>query len=218
MASDLSRLALLASVAGRDFLAQVHRAFAAHWPHGVVDGSPAAVGDELRSISEWERITWPMTGGVPMSDQAFREVLKTPFTYHRSFGTQIGLLAAVAALGYQGVRYMDFTELRSAPTWVPPGGSGPVVNQNAFGLICPTFPVNWIATDGTPTLGTPLDSLVKTIKRFKRASAKLWEIRIGENIVVKQSWWDGGQNPLTLNEVRTQSSTDADPDLVTTTL
>ena len=218
MASDLFRIALLASAAGRDFLAQTHRALAARWPHGQVQGAPAAVGQELATISKWMRITWPMTGGVPMSDQSFREVLKTPFTYHRSYGTQAGLLAAVAALGYQGARYMDYTELRSPPTWTPPGGGGPVVNQNAFGLICSTFPTNWIQTDGTPTLGTPLDSLVKTVMKFKRASARFWEIRSGENIVVTQSWWDAGQNPSTLNEVRTQSSSDADPDLVTTTL
>lgn len=217
MASDLSRI-LGAVVAGaRDFVAESHRSMVAWWPHGVVGTSPAAVGDELRAISIMFDIPWPMVGSAPMSDQNFREMLKTPFSYHRHFGTQEGLIAAVQALGYQGVQYIDWTDLTNCPTI---SNGGPLLeNQNAFGLICPNFPSDWYAATGAtptpgavigdPTPGTPLHLLWSTVMRYKRASAKFWEMKIVENFVVTQT---------TADPVRTQSSSDPTPNLVTTIL
>ena len=217
MASDLSRI-LGAVVAGvRDFVAESHRSMAAWWPHGVVGTSPAAVGDELRAISIMFDIPWPMVGSAPMSDQNFREMLKMPFSYHRHFGTQEGLIAAVQALGYQGVQYIDWTDLTNCPT-ISNGGP-PFENQNAFGLICSNFPSDWYAATGAiptpgavigePTPGTALHLRWATVMRYKRASATFWEMKIVENFVVTQT---------TADPVRTQSSSDPTPNLVTTTL
>ena len=61
----------------------------------VVDGTWACA-PELASELPGEPRFLPdvMTGGAPMSDQTFRELLKKPFTYHSHFGTRAGLLAA----------------------------------------------------------------------------------------------------------------------------
>jgi len=217
MVSDVARIIATAAAGARDFVAETHRSMAAWWPHGAVGSSPAPVGDELKAISLMLDIPWPMTGGAPMSDQTFRELLKKPFTYHSHFGTRAGLLAAVEALGYQGVIYVDWTDLVNCPTTLV--GGLPVANQNAFGLICPSFPTDWYlatgaiptpgAAIGIPTAGTPLRLLWDTVMRYKRASATFWEMRKMDNIVVTQTSHD---------PVRTQSSSDPTPNLVTTVL
>lgn len=204
---------------------EVHRRNAARWPHGMVGSSPAPVGDDLDDIALWMKIPRFSTGvavlgpgrfspGVPMPDHLFREILKKPFTYHGSAGRIDGLLFAVQLLGYTGASYLDFDEVKDCPTWVPPGASGPVPNQNAFGLLCPLFPCDWLPADGVPYPGTPLDTLIRTINTFKRASARLVEIRVHQTVVTTQTWWDGPrQDPVQV--VRTESSTDTNPSKVT---
>lgn len=226
MASDLNRFVKVAASLSRRFIQEAHRRIAATWPHGVVGTSPAPVGEDLKRIATWTRIPWfgtgivststgNLTAGVPLPDQTFREVLKKPFTYHRSQGRVDGLLLAVSVLGYAGASYLDWQEVFDCPTWVPPGGGGPVPNQNAFGLLCPLFPQDWQLSMGAPALGTPLDTLIRVINETKRASARLVEIRRTQNVVVTQSWWDGPRDPSNVVIVRTQSSTDVAPVKVT---
>lgn len=185
MASEFRNLLLALAGSARDFVREGHRSFAARWPHGQVDGSPAAVGEELDLMGEWMKIRRPMLAAAPMSDPLYRELLKDPFSYHRAEGTQRGLIRAVEALGYTQVEYLDWFEL-----------SGAVTNQNAFGLKAADFPMgiwNWGEPYPPGLAGRRLRVLVETILSFKRASARLWELRTVESFVVTQSWWDGGQ-------------------------
>lgn len=200
MASEFRKLIQVASSLARDLVLASHRSFAAWWPHGMVASSPAPVGDDLRVISEWMRIPWPMTGSTPMPDAMFREVLKAPFTYHRSAGTVDGLISAVQALGYADVSYMSWEQLKDCPTYVPIGGGTPLFNQNAFGLKCPSFPDSWFS-GGSVSSGSPLDTLIRTVMRSKRASSKLWELRITESRVVSQAWWNGPRDPSSIEYV-----------------
>ena len=216
MASDYAKLLKVAVAGAKALVVDTHRGFAARWPHGAVDGDPAPVGADLRSIASWMRIPWFMDGPVPMSDHAFRKVLQSPFSYHRSAGRVDGLVSAVGLLGYSGVRYMDWTQLKTPPMVTPIGGGALVPNQNAFGLYCSKFPVDGLQSDGAPTPGTALDILVRTIMKYKRASATFWELRISQAFVMDQGWWDAGQDPLNRIYLTAPDSTIDDRKIVIT--
>lgn len=222
MIGDLQIIVRAAASLCRTVLMFVHQRSAARWPHGTVAGAPAANGDDLVRIALWERIPWPSGGtngadapGAPLPDHTFRQALKDPFGYHRSAGRADGLTNAMATLGYLDATHMDYTQLTNGPTWVPPGASGPELNQNAFGVQSPSFPSEWTLADGEPAFGTPMYAIVSMIRKHKRASARLCEVRRAPKKVVTQSWWEAGQNPATINYVRTESSTPQTPNIVT---
>lgn len=229
MIGDLQAIVRAAASLSRLALIHIHQRSAGRWPHGLVAGVPAANGEDLRRISLWTRIPWPSAGaalyggsggilspGVPLPDHLFREALKDPFGYHRSAGREDGIANAMAVLGYSGATHMDYLQLTDCPRWMPPGATVAVPNQNAFGVQCPTFPGEWTLADGEPPHGTPMQAIVAAIRRHKRASAKLCEVRRTPNQVVTQTWWDAGQDPSTRNVVRTQTSTSLAPNIVTT--
>lgn len=229
MIGDLQAIVRSAASLCRLALMHIHQRSAGRWPHGLVAGVPAANGEDLRRISLWTRIPWPSAGvalyggsggilspGAPLPDHLFREALKDPFGYHRSAGREDGIANAMAVLGYPGATQLDYTKLTGGPTWTPPGATMPVPNHNAFGVQCPTFPGEWTLADGEPTYGTAMYAIVTAIRRHKRASAKLCEVRKAPKEVVTQSWWDAGQVPATRNVVRTETSTALDPNIVTT--
>lgn len=222
---ELRTLIVVASSLSRRFIRELHFRFAGWWPHGEVDRSPAATGEAMAKIARWMKIPWFATGvviqgttrvnpGVPMSDKNFREYLKDPFNYHQSAGRQDGLLTAIQILGYHEARYMEWYELEECPTWTPPGASVPVQNQNAFGILCPNFPGDWKPSQGLPAAGTPIDTLMAVINQYKRASARLCELRVSYLQVVTQTWWDGPRDPNNVQLVRSQSSTNVDPIVV----
>lgn len=198
--SNLWRLLAVAASIVRNFVLEARRVLAANWPGGQVDGSPAPRGDELDRIGTWMRIRRPMFGSAPLPDVRYRQILDDPFLYHSAEGTEAGLIRAVEALGYVNVRYMAWDELQVIPTWIPPLPHLQVAipNHNAFGLQSDNFPTSWELADGFPPpdglVNQRLRSLIQAIYRSKRASAKLCEIRVGEQKVVTQGWWDAGQD------------------------
>lgn len=196
--SNVWRLLVTGASITSDLVQEGHRKIASLWPHGVVNGSPAPQGQELDSIGKWMKLPRPARGFDLVSDDVYRSSLQRPFSWHRKIGTIDGLIRAVESLGYTGVEYMYWFELRDCPTWTPPGASAPVLNQNAFGLKCNGFPLNWIGSDGNPAVTNEsqarLRSLIQTVLRTKRASAKFWELRSTYAKVVTESWWGGDQS------------------------
>lgn len=195
--SNVWRLMVVAAAIIRQLVMFGHRRIAAMWPHGLVDGSPAPQGAELDHIGIWTAIPRPSAGMGPAIDYIYREILKRPFSWHREEGTVAGIIRAVESLGYTNVSYIPWNGLTDCPTWIPPEESSPVFNQNAFGVYCDGFPANWLASSGVPSGSTMNDarmrSLIQAVLGAKRASAKFWEIRIGESYVVTQPWWEAGQ-------------------------
>ena len=208
MASEFRNLIVALASSGVDFLREGHRNLAARWPHGSVNGSLAASGSECDDIGKWMDIPRPMNGVAPMNDATYlKTLLQDPFTYHRAKGTQRGLIQAVQALGYTDVEYLDWFELLDAPTWIPPGATTPVVNQNAFGLKAKNFPVvRWTRGDAIPagSVGDQLRRLIEVVHDSKRASSRFWQLRTIDSKVVTQSWWEGGQDLASVDYVRPQ--------------
>lgn len=196
--SNVWRLLVTGAAISADLVQHGHRKIAALWPNGTVSGSPAAQGSELDNIGKWMKIPRPASGTSLVSDGVYRATLQRPFSWHRKTGTIEGLIRAVEALGYSGVTYMSWDELQDVPMWTPHGESVPVENENAFGLRCNGFPANWLSSDGVPSgsdeMSRRIRSLISTVLRAKRASAKFWEIRTSDSKVVTQSWWEGGQS------------------------
>lgn len=204
MPSEFSNLLHVAAAFASDYVRVAFYGLAARWPHCKVGNTPAARSADLDLMSKWMRIPRPMSNGVPAPDPVFLEILKKPFSYHRTAGTEDGLLVAVRALGYSDVRYLDFNELLDPPMGsVVPGGPI-VVNQNAFGMTSSTFPSLWSGLSSPPALGSDMDILLRTIKMNKRASARIWELRIVDTLVVSQDWWEGPQNPANVEIVVSQ--------------
>lgn len=195
--SNVWRLMVVAGAIVRQFVMRGHRRIAAMWPHGLVDGSPAPQGIELDHIGIWEALPRPSAGMATAGDLTYREILKKPFSWHRQEGTEAGIIRAVEALGYTNVSYISWQGLTDCPTWTPPLAGSPVFNQNAFGVYCDGFPANWLASSAVPSGLTVADarmrSLIQAVLGAKRASAKFWEIRIGETFVVTQAWREGDQ-------------------------
>lgn len=205
--SNLWRLLVAGASMARDFLMEGHRMIAALWPHGAVDGTPAAQGEELDSIGKWMKMPRMGFGSTPVPDATYRQALQRPFSWHQLAGTELGLLRAVEALGYSNVRYLAWDELTDCPTWVPPLGSVPVPNHNSFGLACDAFPANWLGSDGVPS-DPAARVLLSVVMRSKRASATFWEIRTSESRVVTQAWWEGPQDLTAIEYVGDQVGAD----------
>ena len=195
--SNVWRLLVTGASIASDLVQHGHRKIASLWPHGVVNGSPAPQGQELDAIGKWMKLPRAARGTTLVGDDVYRATLQRPFSWHRKIGTIEGLIRAVESLGYTGVTYLFWYELRDCPTWIPPGESVPVLNQNAFGLMCNGFPTNWIGSDGIPVasgeVNARLRSVIQTVLRTKRASAKFWEVRSTYAKVVTQAWFEGDQ-------------------------
>ena len=195
--SNVWRLLVTGASIASDLVQHGHRKIASLWPHGVVNGSPAPQGQELDAIGKWMKLPRSARGTTLVGDDVYRATLQQPFSWHGKIGTIEGLIRAVESLGYTGVTYLFWYELRDCPTWTPPGETTPVLNQNAFGLMCNGFPTNWIGSDGIPVasgeVSARLRSVIQTVLRTKRASAKFWEVRSTYAKVVTQAWWEGGQ-------------------------
>ena len=213
MASEFSNPIRAAAAFTVDLIRSAHYAFASRWPHGMVGDTPASRHDDLVNIGKWMKIPWPMRDGVLAPDFHYREIVKRPFSYHRSAGTVQGIIAAVQALGYSDVP----EGLLTPPTW--PGGPGgsQIINENAFGLASSSFPRSWVGTSPIPDPSSDLGTLIRTINKVKRASARLWELRFtNPALVVSQEWSDAGRDPDNVELVVSQEWFDGgqDPDLV----
>jgi hypothetical protein len=209
--SEFRNLIVTATAAVRDFIKDGHRLASARWPHGKVAGSPSPIGRELDDIGVWMKIPRPVVGNAPASDSQYRGRLQKPFTYHRAAGRHDGLLAAVEALGYTNVQYLSAFEVQDPPLWVPVGGGPAVINQNCFGLRSDNFPVGWVFGSPIPTnpvIGRQVRALIEVVNRFKRASARLHEIRVGESKVVTQSWWNSSQDMASIGYVGEETGPD----------
>ena len=221
MASKLSDLLHAAAGFTTDLTRFAFCGFSAKWPHAQIGLTPVPRGRDLDLIGDWMRIRRPMIDGAPAPDPLYLEILKSPFTFHRSAGTTEGLLAAVRSLGYSDVRYIDFPELLTPPLLPQVSGGPLVLNQNTFGLESSTFPQSFAYGDPEPVDGTSMAVLLRTIREYKRASSMLWELRISDSLVVTeewaalpdpdnvefvvtQEWWDGAQDPDAIEFVVTE--------------